>query len=63
MSLAEIVDELPRLSLRERRTLVRKLIELEPERDELAMCDHLAAEAVQMLDQMESADADRCSQG
>jgi hypothetical protein len=61
MSLSEIVEELPRLSLRERRTLVRTLIDLEPDRDDLAMCDNLAAEAMELLDQMEANDADHRS--
>ena len=53
MSLNEIIEELPRLSLHERRSLVRKLIDLEPGREDLEKCDRLADEAMQMLDQME----------
>jgi hypothetical protein len=57
MSLTEIVEELPRLSLHERRTLVRTIIDLEPDRDELEMCDHMADKAMQILDRMEAEDA------
>ncbi len=63
MSLSEIIEELPRLSLRERRALVRTLIDLEPGQEDLKTCDHLADEAIQMLDRMEEEDAARSSQG
>ena len=62
MSVAEIMREIPRLSLAERRMLANKLLELEPDRETLEMCDHLADEAMQVLDQMEKDDARR-SQG
>jgi hypothetical protein len=62
MSVAEIMREIPRLSLAERRMLATKLLELEPDRETLEMCDHLADEAMQVLDQMEKDDARR-SQG
>ena len=59
MSVAEIMREIPRLSLPERRMLANKLLELEPERETLAMCDSLADEALQILDRMEESDARR----
>lgn len=59
MSLSEIIEELPRLSLHERRALVRTLMDLEPGREDLRMCDHLADEAMQMLDRMEDEDRER----
>ena len=59
MSVAEIMQEIPRLSLAERRMLTNKLLELEPERGAIEACDHLADEALQILDQMEDEDARR----
>ena len=57
--MAEIMQELPRLSLPERRMLTNKLLELEPGRETLEMCDQLADEALQILDRMEEDDARR----
>ncbi len=57
MSVTEIIQEIPRLSLAERRLLAAKIVELEPERETLEMCDHLAGEAMQVLDRMEDEDA------
>jgi hypothetical protein len=62
MSVSEILQEIPHLSLPERRMLTHKLLELEPERPTLEMCDQLADEAQQILDRMEEDDAQR-SQG
>ena len=59
MSVAEIMQEIPRLSLAERRMLAIKLLELEPGREAMDMCDHLADEALQVLDRMEEDDARR----
>jgi hypothetical protein len=59
MSVAEIIREIPRLSLPERRMLTNKLLELEPGRETLEMCDQLADEALQILDRMEEDDARR----
>ena len=59
MSVAEILQEIPRLSLPERRMLTNKLLELEPERGTMEMCDQLADEALQVLDRMEEDDARR----
>jgi hypothetical protein len=53
MSFAEILDELPSLTLAERRELCRRTLALEPAADELAHCDLLAAEAMQDLDRIE----------
>lgn len=62
MSVAEIMQEIPRLSLSERRMLTNKLLELEPEREVMDMCDQLTDEALQVLDRMEDDDA-RSSKG
>jgi hypothetical protein len=59
MSVSEIMQEIPRLSLPERRMLTDKLLELEPGRDVLELCDHLTDEALQDLDRMEKGDARR----
>jgi hypothetical protein len=59
MSMTEIIDELPRLTLAERRTVCARIQELEPDRDALDACDALSLEAVQMLDKMEEDDARR----
>jgi hypothetical protein len=59
MSVTEIMREIPRLSLTERRMLTNKLLELEPGREALEMCDQLAGEALQILDRMEEDDAHR----
>lgn len=59
MSVTEIMQEIPRLSLLERRMLTSKLLELEPGRDVLEQCDQLADEALQILDRMEEDDARR----
>jgi hypothetical protein len=59
MSVAEIMQEIPHLSLPERRMLTNKLLELEPGRETLEMCDQLADEALQILDRMEEDDARR----
>jgi hypothetical protein len=59
MSVSEIMREIPHLSLPERRMLTNKLLELEPGRESLEMCDRLADEAMQILDRMEDDDARR----
>lgn len=59
MSVAEIIREIPKLSLAERRLLAAKIVELEPERETLDISDHLADEAMQVLDRMEEEDAQR----
>jgi len=55
----EILQELPKLSLPERRMLATKLLELEPGRETLETCDQLADESLQILDCMEESDASR----
>jgi len=54
MSMTEIIDELPRLTLAERRALCTRIQELEPAQDALDLCDALSLEAVQMLDKLEA---------
>ena len=57
MSKAEIIDELPRLSLQDRRELARLIFELEEGAEILRECDRLANERFLILDTMEAKDA------
>jgi len=59
MSMAEIIEELPKLTLPQRRELCRKIIELEAEHADIALCDEAARQGFAMLDQMEVQDARR----
>ena len=57
MSLAEIVDELPKLKRDERRELARRLFDFADEDAVvLAECDHRADERFLMLDALEKED-------
>jgi hypothetical protein len=56
MSFAQILEELPKLTASERREIFLQVLSLEPETDDLAICDHVAMEGFAMLEEMESAD-------
>jgi len=56
MSRAEIISEIPKLSHKERREIVRCIFEVEEDAETLAECDRLALERFQMLDAMEAED-------
>lgn len=56
MSFAQILDEIPKLSFAERRELFLQVLSLEPEADDLVLCDHIAMEGFAMLEEMEAAD-------
>jgi hypothetical protein len=56
MSFAQILEELPKLTAPERREIFLQVLSLEPEIDDLAVCDHVAMEGFAMLEEMESAD-------
>jgi hypothetical protein len=56
MSFAQILEELPKLSAPERREIFLQVLSLEPEVDDLAVCDHVAMEGFALLEEMESAD-------
>lgn len=57
MSLAEIVDELPKLNRSERRELARRIFDFaDEEASLLTECDRRADERFQMLDEMEAHD-------
>jgi hypothetical protein len=59
MSMAEIIEELPKLSHHERRELCRKIVAMEAEGEEIARCDDMAREGFAVLDQMEDQDSTR----
>lgn len=54
MSFIEILDEIPKLSLRERRELFLQVLSLEAEEEDLSICDHIASEGFSILDEMEA---------
>lgn len=56
MSSTEIIAEIPRLSHRERREIVQRILSLEEETDLLADCDRRADERFLLLDAMEGED-------
>lgn len=58
MSLAEILDELPRLTHEERRLLCRRALAVDDAEDVAAM-EHTAAEGFALLDRMEAENAAR----
>jgi hypothetical protein len=53
MSAAEIMAELPRMTVRERREIARRLFDLEADAEALSTADETADQAFQILDQME----------
>lgn len=57
MSATEIMAELPKLSPRERRRILDRILELDDEAEMLEERRHLADEAFQMLDALEAEDA------
>ena len=59
MSFNEIIEELPGLSHQERRELCRRVLALEPESEDIALCDHVAREGFAVLDRMEAAEEAR----
>ena len=56
MRIAEILEELPRLMPQERRKILRRVMELEREQQDLAMCDESARLGFEMLEKLESED-------
>ena len=54
MSFSEILEEIPKLTLVERRELFLQVLSLEPEEEDLAICDHAASEGFAMLELMEA---------
>ena len=54
MSFSEILEEIPKLSATERREIFLQVLSLEPEEEDLAVCDHSASEGFAMLDLLEA---------
>ena len=59
MSATEIINELPKLTEVELRSVRQRLLELAAQNEEIALCDHAAQEGAAMLDRMEEEDARR----
>ena len=57
MSFAQILEKLPKLSAPERREIFLQVLSLEPEVDDLAVCDHVAMEGFALHEENESADS------
>jgi hypothetical protein len=57
MSFAQIIEEIPKLTHLERRELFLQVLSLEPDADDVAVCDHVAREGFALLDEMEAADS------
>jgi hypothetical protein len=53
MSVAEIIAELPRMTVRERREIARRLFDLDADAEALRTADETADQSFQILDQME----------
>jgi hypothetical protein len=56
MSMAEIIEELPKLSHQQRRELCHRIIAMEAQAEDLAACDQSAQQGFGLLDQMEAED-------
>jgi hypothetical protein len=59
VSATEIIQELPKLSPAERRTVRRVLSELAAKDEDVQLCNQAATEAAMMFDRMEEEDARR----
>ena len=57
VSAIEIIQELPKLSPAERRTVRRVLSELAAKHEDVRLCNQVATEAAMMFDRMEEEDA------
>ena len=61
MSKMEIISEIPKLSHKERREIMRVIFEAEENAEVLAECDRLALKRFQMLDALEAEDEKNAS--
>jgi hypothetical protein len=59
MSATEIINELPKLTEAELRSVRQCLLELAAQNADIALCDQAALEGAVMLDRMEEEDASR----
>ena len=57
MSVAEIIEELPKLTDSERRTIRQILLEIANQDEDVALCNQAALEGAIMFDRMEDNDA------
>ncbi len=57
MSATEIIQELPKLSPAERRSVRRVLSDLAAKEEDVQLCNQVATEAAMMFDRMEEEDA------
>jgi hypothetical protein len=57
MSAMEIINELPKLTQEELRTVRRRLLELAAQNEDIQLCNQAALNGAAMLDQMEEDDA------
>ena len=57
VSATEIIQELPKLSPAERRTVRRVLLDLAAKDEDVQLCNQVATEAAMMFDRMEEEDA------
>ena len=56
MSVAQIIDELPKLTPADLLAVRRRLIEISEENEGVSLCDGAALEGAQLLDQLEAGD-------
>ena len=56
MSAAQIIHELPKVPMADLQAIRRKLVDLAEQNEDVALCDAMALEGAQMLDQMEEED-------
>ncbi len=61
MSVAEIINELPRLSEAERRAIREQLLVIANQDPDVALCNQAALDGAVMLDRLEDEDARRQS--
>jgi hypothetical protein len=59
MSAADIINELPKLTEAELRSVRQRLLELAAQNEDIALCDQAALEGAVMLDRLEEDDARR----
>jgi hypothetical protein len=57
VSATEIINELPKLTEAELKSVRRRLLEIAAQNEDVALCDHAAQEGAAMLDRMEEEDA------
>ena len=56
MSWTQIIEELPKLTHKQRRELCQRILALEAEQEDLAFCDESARQGFALLDAIEAED-------